>query len=74
MYYTFETIILKYEQNKIWFQMFGQIAYLIAIFTLIDDVQSTGTSLFKKYKTSQFNSLKTMNNIISMVWFKRINF
>ena len=54
--------------------MRGQIVYLIAIFTIIDDVQSTGTSLFKKYRTSQFTSLKTMNNIKSMVRFKRINF
>ena len=51
-----------------------QIVFVIAMIIFVDDVQSMGTSLFKKYTTSNFNSLKTMNNIESMVYFKRINF
>ena len=50
------------------------IVFVIAMIIFIDDVKSMGTSLFKKYKTSNFNSLKTMNNIESMVCFNRINF
>ena len=50
--------------------MSKQIVYVIAMIIIIDDVQATGTSLFKKYKTSNFNSFKTMNNIETMVWFK----
>ena len=47
--------------------MSKQIVFVIAMIIIIDDAQSTGTSLFKKYKTSNFNSLKTMNNIETMV-------
>ena len=47
--------------------MSKQIVFVIAMIIFDDDVQSMGTSLFKKYKTSKFNSLKTMNNIETMV-------
>ena len=41
--------------------------FVIAMITIIDDIQTIETNLFKKSKTSQFNSLKTMNNIKDMV-------
>ena len=44
-----------------------QIVIVIAMITIIDDIQTIETTLFKKYKTSQFKSLKTMNNIKDMV-------
>ena len=48
------------------------IVFVMTMINIFDDIQTIETTQFKKYKTVQFNSLKSMNNIKDMVRHKRI--